>query len=152
MALLVTLPFQTPSDSAPLKRCVRTVARSMGMSEYVVLETLTRLSVAIAAEMAAGECVTLMGFGRFGVGILKPKFGRPAQVYPMFYPASGLRNEVESVCTLERAKHPNARMQSYRHSNYARAKTRGRRTFTTGQAMLDVLRVLERRNGGDARD
>lgn len=135
----------------PLQRCIRNVARSMGVSEYRVEEILLRLTPEIAREMAEGACVTLVGFGRFGVGILKAEHGRPRMVFPMFMPSAGLRNEVKSLCEIARARTSNHQLQSYRRSAWSRARTAARRTFTASNGALQTLDAREQRNSGRAR-
>jgi hypothetical protein len=123
----------------------------MGMSEYRVTEILLRLTPEIAREMAAGECVTLEGFGRFGAGVLPPAHGHPEMVYPIFRPNRALQNEVQKVCMVERARTSNHQLESYRHANRSRQRTAACRTFTASNGALQTLDARERRDSGRAR-
>ena len=147
MSMIINIPFAPTTEAGqPLKRAIRRAAQENGVSEFTAGRIMSDFIAGIAEEMSVGNIVAIPGFGKFGTclgGWNKDK------VYPMFFPARGLHNEVRATCSQERATANATKLKKYREKQHpsSHKDREKRRTMTAMRSFKERLTAQERRLG-----
>lgn len=149
MPIIPHVPFAPKSPKyQSLLRCVKHAAAEMGVSEFLAAKIMSHFLEQVAAEVAAGKTVRIIGFGMFGP---KPAGRSRRRAAPFFEPACSFNCEVEATCSMAKAEKGRKARRTYYHSHHP-SSSKGRsspRVFTAQASFREQLDVQARKMGFD---
>ena len=144
---MIRIPFGDRRQRNALAHVVEGAAEAAGIGPYQLAVIMTHFFEQLALAVAAGETVTIPGFGQFVPVAWQPHDAtQPKVALPRFLAATGFKQEVRQHCPITKAQNLDVSAYLRRHATrIARSMTRAR-TSSAMDAMRHRLMAQARRN------
>jgi nucleoid DNA-binding protein len=134
--IAVTIPRRPrAAKTRAFSQVISDVARACHYSESDIAFIASSVIEGIAAQIAEGRIVHILGFGQFGSRWFRRR-GRPGQAVPVFRPSRGLRQQVRFELVSEAATANDAIMRFGRRNRCGTVSGREHQTTRGAQERL----------------